>query len=370
MSVTKYVARGRTLWAVDTEVKDPSGRVERFRRRRIPSKEKAEALEAKIKTEAFEGRYFDKRPVAKLTVEELWKAWEPATRQKNDSWQTDVGRAAHLVRHLGSRVATDLTVEVVPWYREERLREITRRGAPPTPATLNREVALLRRLLEYAVECRKLAFNPIGAVSLLKENNIRRVLVSEANLVRLLECAEPQFRAILLVAYDTGMRLQEVLQQQRAWLDIKRRRLVLPAEYTKAEEARPIRLTRRTIEAIEALPIRLESPYLFVNPETGTRWKNTRRMWKRAAEAAGIEEAWFHDLRRSFITNARRRGIPERVVMKMSGHRTRSVFDRYNVVEERDIEEAAKLYEQGAEEELRESEAAARPGGEGKHSAG
>ena len=53
------------------------------------------------------------------------------------------------------------------------------------------------------------------------------------------------------------------------------------------------------------------------------------------------------DLRRSFVTNARRRGVPESVVMRMSGHRTRAVFERYNIVEEDDLRDAVKRIEAG-----------------------
>jgi len=61
----------------------------------------------------------------------------------------------------------------------------------------------------------------------------------------------------------------------------------------------------------------------------------------------GLVGIWFHDLRCSFVTNARRLGVPESVVMKISGDRTRSVFDRYNIVEEDDLREAVKRIEAG-----------------------
>lgn len=74
-------------------------------------------------------------------------------------------------------------------------------------------------------------------------------------------------------------------------------------------------------------------------------------MFERACEAAGAEGVWFHDLRRSFVTNARRRGVAESVVMRMSGHRTRSVFDRYNVVDDTDVKTAVTAIEVGRRKE-------------------
>ncbi len=75
---------------------------------------------------------------------------------------------------------------------------------------------------------------------------------------------------------------------------------------------------------------------------------DVKTAFARACRAAGLSGIWFHDLRRSFVTKARRVGVPQSVVMRMSGHRTRAVFDRYNVVEEGDIRAAARLIETNA----------------------
>ncbi len=69
------------------------------------------------------------------------------------------------------------------------------------------------------------------------------------------------------------------------------------------------------------------------------------------AGAAGLSGIWFHDLRRSFVTHARRRGVPESVVMKLSGHRTRNVFDRYNIVDETDLKAAVERIDAARQEE-------------------
>lgn len=87
-------------------------------------------------------------------------------------------------------------------------------------------------------------------------------------------------------------------------------------------------MTSRLIQELRKVPHHIRSPFVFVNPKTGQPWNTIRKVFLLACQESGLEGIWFHDLRRSFITNARRRGVPESVIMKMSGHKTRSVFDR------------------------------------------
>ena len=72
-----------------------------------------------------------------------------------------------------------------------------------------------------------------------------------------------------------------------------------------------------------------------------------RKRWDKLTASAGCPGLLFHDLRRSAVRNMIRRGVPETVAMKISGHKTRAVFDRYNVTSEQDLADAALKIEAG-----------------------
>jgi integrase len=343
MGVSKYVARRKTWWRVDTRLALPNGTTKRFRAGRIPTREQAEAYEHKVLTEAYEGRFFDRSKEPTATVRQLWAEYEPITKRDNDSWQSDVGRAAHLVRFLGDRRASRLTRGDVEEYRTKRQAETTRRGGAPAPGTLDREVELLKRLLNYAAACGQIPQNPIARVKLLRVPNVRRVVLDDEAFERLRAKAEPWLRPILLVAFDTGMRKSEVLNLRWSQLDLKAGAVRLEAEDTKTEEPRVVYLTERVLQTLAEQPRLLHAQFVFVNPGTGKPWQDMQGAVERARKAAGLEGIWVHDLRRSFVTLARRSGLPESVVARFSGHRTAAVFKRYNIVEEQDLKAAVEV---------------------------
>ena len=84
---------------------------------------------------------------------------------------------------------------------------------------------------------------------------------------------------------------------------------------------------------------RLDCPYVF--HRNGRQIRDIYHAWRLAAERAGRPGLMLHDFRRSTARNLVRSGVSERVAMAVTGHKTRAIFDRYNIVSETDLRDAS-----------------------------
>ena len=357
MGVTPYrLKNGQKRWRADTWIKHRDGTAERFVKHGLPSKEMAQRLLDKVRLDAFEGRHFERQKRERITVKELWEIYEPVCKARNRGWPTEIARAKHFIDHLGTKKASRLSIDDVSRYRDARSKETFGKGKTPTVSTINRELSQLRRLLNFGVQTGKLERNPLMGIRglIIPEDNAREEWIDEREFAQLYEKADAYLRPILLVAYDCGMRKGEILNLRWSQLDLRGEGngvIRLTSGDTKSRKPREVPLTGRVRTAIDGLPRSL-SGYVFTNPETGTRWNQIKKAFQRARHAADLDHIRFHDLRRSFVTNARKRGLPESVIMRISGHKTRAVFERYNIVNDDDVRNAVQVIEAGQRAEL------------------
>ena len=154
-------------------------------------------------------------------------------------------------------------------------------------------------------------------------------------------------RALLATAYTFGFRESELLNLRVNQVDLLNRSIRLNVGETKSGDGRVIKLTEDVYLLLQACVIGKQPDGRVFTRENGKPVKDFRDGWENLTEAAGLPGLLFHDLRRSAVRNMVRGGVPEVVAMKISGHKTRAVFDRYNFVSESDLDDAARKIEVG-----------------------
>ena len=272
-------------------------------------------------------------------------------------------------RVTGDRQFRDVHVKLKPvraCFDHQRLVSIdqarltayiaTRQAAGLSNATINRELALLGKTLRLAEERGQMLRVP--RVHLLQESAPRSGFFERADFERVRKhlAKRPDLQLAISLANTFGWRMQsEVLQMQLSQIDLAAGTLRLEPGTTKNRERRTVYLTpeliplvSEQIERVKALSRKLNRvvPYLFPNLRKGrfqgSRLRDFRKAWLTACRKAGLIGMLRHDFRRSAVRNLVRSGVGETVAMKISGHKTRSVFDRYNITSDADLRDAAR----------------------------
>ncbi len=317
---------------------------------------------------------------APLTWREAWKFYEDDAPERVASFNTDQGRWKHIERHAGDLGVADTTVETLKDYRRARKKEFTKRKALTTPKTRNNEIELMRRMARLLFRRKRIAADPFALLTQAEifepVENVRRNVVEDdpsatLTLEQLANAGIDELdTALVLVAHSSGMRRGEIAQLEWDWIDRtpdkegRPLRIVrIPPGISKGKrgkrEGRETWISMRALEALNAyrrtLPFALQrrSVHVFVNGQRrkdGTPGKHFgnhlhkdylterfERIRERAKAKGPSGWTWLHDLRRSFITLARRRNEDTSNVKQASGHSTDSAFERYDIHARKDV---------------------------------
>jgi integrase len=234
---------------------------------------------------------------------------------------------------------TKMTTDAARDFAQKRLAE----GV--TNSTVNNSLALLRRMLRIAYEDGKISNVP--KIRLLKANPARKGFLTREKFNDLLGKLPDDLKPLVTFLYYCGVRVGEALQVEWSQVDLDKPMIRLEDEQTKTGEVRIIPLPDVLVTMLQTVKTRQGKVFSS---------RNLRKSWAKACTAAGLGSLGevdkkgnrkytgliLHDMRRSAIKNLVQMGVPEKVAMTISGHKTRAVFDRYHIVDESDVLAAMK----------------------------
>ena len=256
-------------------------------------------------------------------------------------------RLENSITHL-EKVFSNMRAMEINTARVKRFIDL-RQSEGAENGTINRELAALSKMLNLGAEHTPRKVLSVPHIPKLKEANPRKGFF-EYNEYQAVLAQLPEFyRGPVVFAYHTGWRQGEVLALQWSNVDFQENIITLDVGTTKNEEGRVVYMTEELKTLLQAQREQRKAsgkllPYVFPNESRTNRIAKTRfnRAWQSACTKAGYPVKLYHDLRRTAVRNMVRAGIPERVAMMISGHKTRSIFDRYNIVDDKDLKQAAE----------------------------
>src|SRR5579863_7900755 len=247
----------------------------------------------------------------------------------------------HLLGLFGEELAMDVTADRIASYVAYRQDE------KAAPATINRELAALKRAFRLGEKVGKVIQRP--EVSMLREDNRRKGFFEAEEYLAILEHLPKELKPVIQTAYITGWRItSEILTRQKHHVNLGAEWLRLEPGETKNGEGRNFPLTPELREVLERQLERTREleqatgriiPWLFHrdgNPIRDFRW-----VWASACKGAGVPGRIPHDFRRTAVRNLERAGVPRSAAMAMVGHRTEAIYRRYAIADEAMLKEGA-----------------------------
>ncbi len=311
-----YMARGR-------EVRESS---------RSTRKADAVALLKRRLGEIAEGRWSApelSRPSFEQMAEAIERDYVINRRRSLDALRR---RLKHLKAAFGGLSAEAITAERISRYVSERLL------AGASNATVNRELSAMRRMFTLGKLAGRLSTIP--PIKLLREDNARQGFVSYAQFAAIRAHLPDYLKDPVTFLYWSAWRPGEMRSLEWRDVELEAGIIRLRPERSKNYTGRLLPLAGELRAVIERALARRRPDLPYVFHHRGRPLGRFDAAWRRAAARAGLPGILAYDLRRSAVRNLVRAGVPERVAMELSGHKTRRIFERYNIVSEADLRAA------------------------------
>lgn len=232
---------------------------------------------------------------------------------------------------FGKLPINEITWQAVERFRNARLKEVK-------PSTVKRELTMMSAVLKRQIKADKLESNPVAKVDLPKVQDTRDRILTDEEFKRLLtvewkiednggtykKTMEPHTRLAIIIADYTALRIGEVLKLQ--WVNIDFETGKIYVQESKNGEKREVPIHDELKKILESAK---DGKSEYVVNENGKPVSYIHKGFRAARKKAGLENFRIHDLRHRAITRWVRAGYPPNVIMKATGHKTYSAFNRY-----------------------------------------
>jgi integrase len=304
---------------------------------------------------------------AKVTFENLVEML--TTDYRLNSRRSLKSGALNNVKHLRGFFGFDRAIDITP----DRLKryQLARREQGASVATINRECATLRRMFSLAIEAEKLARRP--KFNMLDGEKVRQGFVDHGDFLRLVAELPEHLKPLVEFLYFGGWRKSAARNLEWKEIDLRGRTARLKVEDSKNNEPWVLPLSGRLWEIVQERARARRLDCVFVFHENGKKIGDFRKAWQTACVAAGLGQfveresegepkkkrqrkkysgLIIHDLRRCAARNLSRAGVGEQIAMRVTGHKTPSMFRRYRIIDENEIREALEKTQQHLSEKL------------------
>lgn len=250
--------------------------------------------------------------------------------QRYRSLTTARARVEHAREFFGGWAAETITADAVRRY------QLHRRTHGAEAATINRETSALSRMFQLAVRRGLIERRPLFP-NRLEENPPRDGFFEHDEYLKVRAHLPASFQDVLDFAYYSGWRRNEILELTWEEVDLKGSVIRLTPRRSKTRTGRVLPISPPLLQVLRRRQRRQQPRDPRVFRRDGVPVREWRYALRDACRKAKVPHRLLHDCRRTAARNLIRAGVPERIAMLLTGHKTRAVFDRYNIVNEQEL---------------------------------
>jgi len=253
------------------------------------------------------------------------------------SWKDDFYRLQGFIEFFGTVLLHEVSPIDIEKFKLAKLEEGIAKS------TVNRYLAILKRMFNIAIEWGYAKDNPVKRVKFYSEkDNLKERILTEVEEDRLLEASSEHLRPILVVALNTGMRRGEILSLKWEQIDLEVKEIRI--ESTKSGKSRIVDVNSLLSDELEKLKKESrDNQHVFLNPRTGKPYGKLQTSFEGACRRAGIKGLRFHDLRHTFASRLVERGVDLIRVKDLLGHSSVKVTERYTHANRDERKKAVEL---------------------------